>query len=114
MPPDALRELASGDIREDGIMPRFGSTFFPTKTLDLNGVRDRKYLDRTATHLNRGVGDIMRNALNIDCCHAEIYGPFRFDIDPATGKPRLPRFRLHLLLATGNPLVGPWIAGAGS
>ena len=94
MPPDDLRELASVEIREDGIMPRFGSAFFPTKTLDLNGVRDRKYLDHTATHLNRGVGDIMRYALNIDCCHAEIYGPFRFDIDPATGKPRLPRFRL--------------------
>jgi hypothetical protein len=71
-------ELASIDERSDNqIHPRGGGGLFPTKTLDLNGVRDRKYLNHTATHLNRGVGDIMRYTLNITCCGSRAYGSYR-------------------------------------
>jgi hypothetical protein len=59
------------------ILPRGGNGFFPTKTLDLNGVRHRKYLNHTATHVNRGVGDIMRYALHVECCNSAIFGPYR-------------------------------------
>jgi hypothetical protein len=91
-----IEELWAVETRDDGIMPRGGSAFFPTKTPDLNGVRDRKYLDHTATHVNRGVADIMRYALNVECCNAEIFGPFRFSlygVDTKTGESLLPRYR---------------------
>ena len=46
-----------------GALPRWnGSPYFPAKTPDLIGIKDRKYIDHTATHLNRGIGDIMRYA----------------------------------------------------
>jgi hypothetical protein len=89
-----IEELFAVELRNDGIMPRSGSPFFPTKIPDLNGVRDRKYLDHTATHLNRGVGDIMRYAFLVECCNAEIFGPYRFGpTSPKTGEPLRPGFR---------------------
>jgi hypothetical protein len=89
-----LEELWAVETRDDGIMPRRGSAFFPTKIPDLNGVRDRKYLDHTATHLNRGVEDIMRYAFLVECCDAQIFGPFRFGPTNArTGEPLTPGFR---------------------
>jgi mono/diheme cytochrome c family protein len=46
-----------------GAIPRWnGSLFYPVKVPDLIGVKDRKYLDATATHLHRGIGDLMRYA----------------------------------------------------
>jgi len=68
------------------ILPRGGDQIFPVKTLDLNGVRDRKYLNHTATHLNRDVGDIMRYALNVECCSSGMFGSYRL-------RPNPPRFR---------------------
>jgi hypothetical protein len=66
-----------------------GSPFYPTKTLDLIGIRDRKYLDHTATHLHRGIGDIMRYGLLVECCDAWVFGPHQmFPLER-----RLPRFR---------------------
>jgi hypothetical protein len=89
-----IEELMSVDFRDDGIMPRGGSGFFPTKILDLNGVRDRKYLDHTATHLNRGVADIMRYALNVEGFNAGIFGPYRLGpTNPQTGESLRPSFR---------------------
>jgi hypothetical protein len=90
-----IEELFAVELRNsNGIMPRGGSPFFPTKILDLNGVRDRKYLDHTATHLNRGVGDIMRYAFLVECCNAEIFGPYRFGpTNRQTGEPLRPSFR---------------------
>jgi hypothetical protein len=35
-------------------------TAFQTKVIDLIGIRDRRYIDYTATHKNRVLGDIMR------------------------------------------------------
>jgi hypothetical protein len=46
-----------------GAVPRWnGSLFYPAKVPDLIGIKDRKYIDHTATHLNRGIGDLMRYA----------------------------------------------------
>jgi mono/diheme cytochrome c family protein len=46
-----------------GALPRWnGSLYFPAKIPDLIGIKDRKYIDHTATHLNRGIGDLMRYA----------------------------------------------------
>jgi hypothetical protein len=73
-----LEEMLSIESRYgSAVMPRGGSGFFPTKAVDLNGVRDRKYLNHTATHVNRGIGDIMRYTLHITCCGDAIYGSYR-------------------------------------
>src|SRR4030095_6611808 len=46
-----------------GALPRWnGSLYFPAKTPDIIGIKERKYIDHTATHLNRDIGDIMRYA----------------------------------------------------
>jgi hypothetical protein len=86
-----IDELHPDDLRfHTAIQARpNGSPFYPTKTLDLNGVRDRKYLDHTATHRNRGVADIMRYALLVECCDPGIFGPYQMFPPQA----RLPRFR---------------------
>jgi hypothetical protein len=44
-----------------GTIPRFnGSPYYITKIPDLIGVKERRYLDHTGTHLNRGPEDIAR------------------------------------------------------
>jgi len=82
-----LGELAVEERHGLAVLPRGGNAFFPTKTLDLNGVRHRKYLNHTATHLNRNVGDIMRYALNVECCDSGIFGAYRLRPEG------MPRFR---------------------
>jgi len=42
-------------FRGGGGIPRWnGSLYYPTKIPDLIGIKDRKYIDHTATHLHRG------------------------------------------------------------
>jgi hypothetical protein len=80
-----LEEYFSVEERTDSqIMPRGGSGLFPTKVLDLNGVRDRTYLNHTATHVNRGVADIMRYAWTVECCDAGRFGSYQL----RSGMPR--------------------------
>ena len=50
---------------------------FPTKIPDLIGIRDRKYIDHTATHQHRGPGDIMRYAALVTYSDASDFGPYR-------------------------------------
>jgi len=42
-----------------------GSLLYPAKIPDLIGIKDRKYIDHTATHLHRGIGDLMRYAAQV-------------------------------------------------
>jgi hypothetical protein len=51
-----------------------GSPFYLTKIPDLIGIRDRKYIDHTATHKHRNVGDLMRYAALVECCDSIDYG----------------------------------------
>ena len=51
-----------------------GSVYYPTKVMDLVGIRDRRYIDHTATHRNRGVGDIMRYAALVEYSDAMQFG----------------------------------------
>ena len=86
MTPAEFEQIQTEDRYGLGILPRGGDPFFPARTLDLNGVRDRKYLNHTATHVNRGVGDITRYALNVECCDSGMFGPYQLRTNP-------PRFR---------------------
>jgi hypothetical protein len=58
-----------------GVSDRFnGSVYYPTKVIDLIGIRDRRYIDHTATHRNRGLGDIMRYAALVEYSDAMQFG----------------------------------------
>jgi CxxC motif-containing protein (DUF1111 family) len=53
-----------------------GSPFYPVKAPDLIGLRDRKYLDHTATHLHRGAGDLMRYAALVSFAESADFGSY--------------------------------------
>jgi len=54
-----------------------GSPFYPAKIPDLIGIGDRKWIDHTGTHRNRGIGDLMRYAALISCCDSMDFGQYR-------------------------------------
>jgi len=63
--------------RMGGAITRWnGSIFFPAKIPDLIGIKDRKYLDHTATHLHRGIGDLMRYAAQVSFAEIADFGPY--------------------------------------
>jgi hypothetical protein len=62
-----------------GTVPRFnGSPYYSTKIPDLIGVKDRRYLDHTGTHLNRGPEDIARYAVLVASADDGAIGPYKF------------------------------------
>lgn len=61
-----------------GALPRWnGSFYYPAKIPDIIGIQDRKYIDHTATHLNRGIGDLMRYAALVSWAESTDFGPHR-------------------------------------
>ncbi|HEV3331302.1 MAG TPA: hypothetical protein VG096_09995 [Bryobacteraceae bacterium] len=84
-----------------GIVPRFnGSPFYPTKVPDLIGIKDRKYIDHTATHRLLGVADLMRYAALISCCDNAEFEPYHMLTDK--GRRIVYRFPDELLFALGQ------------
>jgi len=62
-----------------GTIPRFnGSPYYITKIPDLIGVKDRRYLDHTGTHLNRGPEDIARYGILVASADDGAIGPHKF------------------------------------
>lgn len=60
-----------------GAVPRWnGSLFYPAKIPDLIGIKDRKYIDHTATHLHRGAGDVMRYAALVSYAETADFGAY--------------------------------------
>lgn len=76
-------EMKRFDALENGAPPgttfaRFnGSPLFTTRMADLRGVRDRRYLDATATHKNRGPEDIARYGVLVEFADCGVFGPHR-------------------------------------
>jgi mono/diheme cytochrome c family protein len=65
-----------------GLAPRWnGSPYYPTKTPDLIGLKNRRYIDHTATHLHRGAGDLMRYAALVTYADSSDFGPHRMLTD---------------------------------
>lgn len=61
--------------RTSGGLPRWnGSILFPAKTPDLIGIRERRYIDHTATHQHRNVGDLMRYAAMVTSAEPTRFG----------------------------------------
>jgi len=85
--------------RSGGAITRWnGSPLFPAKIPDLIGVKDRRYFDHTATHLNRGIGDLMRYAAQVTFAEVTDFGPYHV-LSPGTKRTRerLPDAALYAL-----------------
>lgn len=73
------RERVDGPPTAPGTFPRFnGSPYFTNHMPDLIGVKDRKYLDATATHRNRGPEDIARYGILVTDADDGAIGPHTF------------------------------------
>jgi hypothetical protein len=85
--------------RVGGAITRWnGSPLFPAKIPDLIGVKERKYFDHTATHLHRGIGDLMRYAAQVTFAEVAEFGPHHV-LSPGTKRMsgRLPDAALYAL-----------------
>lgn len=71
----------AGIVRGGGVPRWNGSLSYPAKIPDLIGIKDRKYIDHTATHLHRGIGDLMRYAAMVSFAETADYGPFHLLAD---------------------------------
>jgi hypothetical protein len=67
--------LIIATVRGGGVPRWNGSLSYPAKIPDLIGIKDRKYIDHTATHLHRGIGDLMRYAALVSFAESADYGP---------------------------------------
>jgi len=78
---ERLKSMTANDFtafrvfRGGAVLRWNGSPFYPVKVPDLIGVKDRKYLDHTATHLHRGIGDLMRYAAMVSFADSADFGP---------------------------------------
>src|SRR5262249_2092448 len=62
-----------------GTFARFnGSPYYMTKIPDLIGIKDRRYIDHTGTHVNRGPEDIARYAIFVSVADDGAIGEYRF------------------------------------
>ncbi|HWN99258.1 MAG TPA: hypothetical protein VNS63_08320 [Blastocatellia bacterium] len=85
----------------NGTFARFnGSPYYVTKILDLNGIKDRRYIDHTGTHLNRGPEDIARYAILVNTADDGSIGPYRFFNDQQ--RKLISRFPDEALYALGK------------
>ena len=81
-----------------GAVPRWnGSLFYPAKIPDLIGIKDRKYIDHTATHLHRGAGDVMRYAALVSYAEMADFGAYHMLENGAQGAGGLPDEALYAL-----------------
>jgi mono/diheme cytochrome c family protein len=93
MPPE---ELGAFFGRDSGAPPgttfaRFnGSPLSPTRMADLRGVRDRRYLDATGTHKNRGPEDIARYGILVEFADRGVFGPHHMLPEKAMAIPLRP------------------------
>ena len=85
-------------VRGGGVPRWNGSPYYSAKMPDLIGIKDRKYIDHTATHLHRGIGDLMRYAALVSFAEATDFGQYHV-ISPTTKRvqARLPDEALYAL-----------------
>ncbi len=85
---EKIRSMTAGEFGKlmatitPGTFPRVnGSPYYMTKIPDLIGIKDRKYIDHTATHRHRGPGDLMRYAALVQGSDCMDFGSHRFYTD---------------------------------
>jgi mono/diheme cytochrome c family protein len=87
-----------------------GSLFFATRMADLRGIRDRAYLDTTATHLNRGPADLARYCILVEFADAAVFGSHQMLPEPVKVRLRPPdeaMYALALYLDSLDPPRSP-------
>ena len=72
---DQYDEVDTAFRSSGGIARWNGSLYYPAKVPDLIGVRERKYIDHTATHAHRNIGDLMRYAALVSSAETADFGP---------------------------------------
>lgn len=80
MPDDEVRKFMALDPGEPPgtTFARFnGSLLYPTRMADLRGIKDRRWLDATATHRNRGPADVARYGILVEYAESGVFGPHR-------------------------------------
>jgi len=75
---DGFYELESGAPAGTTFERFNGSPIFITRMADLIGVKDRRYLDTTGTHANRGPEDIARYGILVEFADNGVFGPHKF------------------------------------
>ena len=115
MPEPELVALLGQDTGEpQGTMfERFnGSPFFKTRMADLRGVRDRRYLDATGTHRNRGPEDIARYGILVEYAPESGFGPHHFLPESALAEsvrpPDAAMYALGLYVYSLDPAPSPY------
>lgn len=108
---DEYEELDTAFRSSGGIARWNGSLYYPAKVPDLIGIKDRKYIDHTATHLHRGIGDLMRYAALVTSAEAADFGPYHaLSSDTKRVQARLPDealYALALYIYSLQPPVNP-------
>jgi hypothetical protein len=75
-----------------------GSPYYPAKMPDLIGIKDRKYIDHTATHQHRSIGDLMRYAALVSFAETADFGPYHvLAADTKRVQERLPDEALYAM-----------------
>jgi hypothetical protein len=96
--PSEYEQLDLAFRASGGIARWNGSLLFPAKIPDLIGIQDRRYIDHTATHLHRGIADLMRYAALVSVGEAVQFGPYSvLDERTRRAKERLPDEALYAL-----------------
>jgi mono/diheme cytochrome c family protein len=71
------QQYVTANLRGGAVARWNGSILYPAKVPDLIGIQDRKYIDHTATHRHRGIGDLMRYAALVSFADDTDFGPYR-------------------------------------
>jgi len=108
-----------GVTNGNGVFARWnGSRYYPARIPDLIGIKDRKYLDHTASHLNRGVEDLMRYAALVGYAESSDFGPYHMlTAEQRKIEGRLPDealYALALYIQSLKPPPNPNTPGADS
>jgi mono/diheme cytochrome c family protein len=92
------QQYVTANLRGGAVARWNGSILYPAKVPDLIGIQDRKYIDHTATHLHRGIGDLMRYAALVSFADTTDFGPYRM-LAPDTKRfqTRLPDSSLYAM-----------------
>jgi hypothetical protein len=75
---EAFYDLEDGAPRGTTVERFNGGPLFITRMADLIGVKDRRYLDATATHRNRGPEDIARYGILVEFADNGVFGSHKF------------------------------------
>jgi hypothetical protein len=86
------------NIRGGAVARWNGSVLYPAKIPDLIGFKDRKYIDHTATHQHRDIGDLMRYAALVSFAETTDFGGHHMQgLDTKRFQTRLPDEALYAL-----------------